>query len=201
MSKTDKMKENAGATSLAGGLTLAASSLLLPKFRKKIKKGAKQTSEFVEDKMPRVARIVDRADDPSDLKDETKQEVKDEMADQMKEKFKDSMQSKVKEASENLEQAQEENAEKVHNNADKVEKKAQNALLKFREKLSGVKEAGEDFQDKMKEKTGGSSQDKIKGVNDIKGANDIKGVNNIKSSTDIKSAKDIKHPSNTKSSS
>ncbi|WP_404455751.1 gas vesicle protein GvpQ [Virgibacillus necropolis] len=179
MDASQKIKDNSGATILVGGLsTLAASTLLVPKVRKRVK------------------NVVKRADNPTELKDAAEKEVKNEMADQMQEKMKESMQAKVKEAANTLQTKKNENAKKVHANAEKVEEKAQSALLKLREKIAGVKDAGESFQQKLKDKTG--TDNGISGVADIKGANNIKSSTQIKSSNKIKGPKDIPHASDIK---
>lgn len=182
MDAPEKVKESPKAAAIASGITLLASTLLFPKVRKGIKHTA-----------PAALNIVKRADDPSELKDAAKNEVKEQAAEEMKEKFKEGIQSKVKDASAKLKKKKDENAEKVHSNAEKVERKAQNALLMVREKVSNAKDAGEEFQDKMKQKT--RSDSKIPGANDIKGVNQIKSSSNIKSSTNIKGPQDIKHHS------
>ncbi|ASN04099.1 gas vesicle protein GvpQ [Virgibacillus necropolis] len=179
MNAPKKVKEHQGSTVFAGGFTaLAASTLLVPKVRKRVK------------------NVIKRADDPTELKEAAKKEAKQEVAVQAKKKFKEGIQSKVKGAAGNLQKKKEENANKVHANAGKVEEKAQGTLLKLRDKIAGVKDAGESFQKKLKGKT--DSDDQISGVKDIKGANNIKSSTGIKSSNNIKGPKDIRHSSDIK---
>ncbi|MEH7294791.1 gas vesicle protein GvpQ, partial [Priestia megaterium] len=64
-----------------------------------------------------------------------------------------------------------------------AKEKLQDVLLSVKDKLSDVKEAGENFQEKVS-----SSDDKEKSKNKRK----IKGVNQIKKATDIKSSTKIK---------
>lgn len=181
MDAPKKNKNSTSATVLVGGLSTlaAASTLMIPKIGKRAK------------------RVIKRADNPSELKEAAEKEVKSEMADQMKAKMKEGMQAKVNDAAGRLQKKKNENAEQVHANAGKVEEKAQGALLKLREKIAGVKDAGESFQKKLKQKTG--STNGISGVGDIKGANSIKSSTDIKSSNNIKGPKDIKQSSSIKS--
>lgn len=185
MDAPEKIKENPKAAAIVSGITLLATTLLFPK----VQKGIKQTA-------PAALHVVKRADDPTELKEAAEKEVKQKAAEEMKDKFKEGIQNKVKNASATLAKKKEENAEKVHSNAQNVKNKAQNALLKVRENVKNAKDAGEEFQDKMRKKTG--SETRIRGANEIKGVNQIKSSTNIKSSNRIKSPEQIKHYSNLK---
>lgn len=152
--------KTAGTTIVAGLSAVAASSLAVPKVRKKAKK-----------ELPQLSKVMKRADSPSDLKDEAEAEVKDELTSKLQEKFQDSLQSMV------------------HSKAKNMEKKAQEGLLQVRSKLANIKEAGEEFQSELKgsnsKKLVPGAND-IKGVSSIKSSANIKSSTNIKGPQHIK---------------
>ncbi|WP_249870425.1 gas vesicle protein GvpQ [Oceanobacillus saliphilus] len=181
-----KIPDNPGvrASVLAGGISFLATTapLLLPKVRKGLSHA-----------IPRVKNILKRADDPSEIKEAAASEVKEEMAEQFRDKLTEGIQSKANEAAQKLQNQKDENAAKVHSNAEKVEEKMQNVLRSVHDKVAGAKEIGEEFQNKMKKRTG--SDTGVRGVNHIKRASHIKGAASIKSSTRIKGPGSIKHHS------
>ncbi|MFC2948859.1 gas vesicle protein GvpQ [Virgibacillus sediminis] len=168
------------ASLITGTLTFlgSATPILLPKLK-----------DGISNQLPRVKRAVKRADDPAEFKEEVESEARDEMADQFKDKLKENIQGKIEQAADQLQDKKEENAEKVHSNAEDFQDKAQDALLTVREKLANAKEAGEDFQDRLDGRTSSSSS---RSKRRVYGAKDIKGVSHIKSAKDIKGVSSIK---------
>ena len=118
--------------------------------------------------------------------------MKDKAHEMMEEKIQDGVQTKADQAAGKLQQVKEKNQEVVPEVADEATDKIQGALLKTRDKLGKVKEAGEAFQDKINTNDSGSSKKKVKGVQDIKSYRDIKGVSKIKSAADIKKSSEVK---------
>ncbi|MCM3397640.1 gas vesicle protein GvpQ [Oceanobacillus profundus] len=175
-------KPGVQASFIAGGITFLATTapFLLPKVRKGIRIA-----------MPKVKNIIKRADDPTEIKQAVKSEMKDEMAEQFRNKLTEGIQSKAHEAAEKLKKKKDENAKKIHANAEKAENKMQHALLQVKEKVAGAKETGQKFQSKLRKRTGSDSS--IRGVNHIKGVSHIKSAASIKSSTKIKGPRSIKH--------
>eukprot|EP00130_Batrachochytrium_dendrobatidis_P008440 XP_006683315.1 hypothetical protein BATDEDRAFT_93080 [Batrachochytrium dendrobatidis JAM81] len=172
------------ASIIVGGITFLATtaSLLFPKVRNGISHA-----------LPILKNIIKRADGPAEIKQVAKSEIKEEMAEQFRNKLTEGIQSKANEAAEKLKKKKDENAEMVHANAEKTEGKMQQALLRVKEKVTGAKETGQEFQNKLKKSIRPDTG--VRSVNQIKSASHIKNATSIKSSTKIKGPRSIKHHS------
>lgn len=153
--------------------------------------GVKKSADIVKDKLPSsVSKVIQNSDDPIEAKEQVKDEISDEAGEFFRDQFQKQMQSKIGNMKEELQEKTSANADHVHNKAEEAKKKVQDRLLSFREKLSSVKETGNQIQDSLQTKN--SSDGRVKGVQDIKGVSHIKSASSIKSSKDIKGLSNIK---------
>jgi hypothetical protein len=175
-------KPSVQASFIAGGITFLATTapLLFPKVRKGISHA-----------VPKVKKIIKRADNPTEIKQAVKSEFKEEMTEQFRNKLTEGIQSKANEAAEKLKKKKDENAKKVHANAEKAEDKMQHALLHVKKKVAGAKETGQEFQNKLNKRK--TSDTGVRSANHIKGVSHVKSAASIKSSTKIKGPRSIKH--------
>lgn len=108
--------------------------------------------------------------------------IRDIIIKRKKEKMEHAMQDKLVEAKDKMGHSQEKLSTKVHGKAEELESNLQDKLGDLRGKIASVKEAGEKFQENVKQEHGGT---KVKTAKDLKSATDIKGASEVKSSKDI----------------